>query len=359
MEKSDIPVAFVFMRTKVRNVFLFYIKEHFKMKKMTKKIMALMIACVMLAAVCIGCGAKAEEENGFVTRVGSLKGPTTMGLANMISEEQAKTDSSYSFTMETQADVILGQMVQGELDIALVPANVAAVLYQKTEGGISVIDINTLGVLYLVSGDTSVSAVSDLEGRTIYLTGKGTSPDLVLRYVLAGNGLTTDDVTLEYKSEATEVAAVLAENPDAIGLLPQPFVTAACIQNESLSVIMDMTKEWESCSSDGSSLVTGVTVATKDYIENHPKALKAFMEAQKASAEKAVSDTEGTAEIIASLGIVEKAPVAAKALPACNIVYIDSTDMKTALSGYLNALYGLDPASVGGELPGDDFYYTE
>ena len=333
------------------------------MKKMTKKIMTLLLSCVMMAAVCVGCGAKPEESvsanESFVTRVGSLKGPTTMGLANMISDEQADPDSAYSFTMETQADVISGMIVQGELDIALVPANVAAILYQKTEGGIKVIDINTLGVLYLVSGDSNVSSVSDLEGRTIYLTGKGTSPDLVLQYVLAGNGLTTDDVTLEYKSEATEVAAVLAENPDAIGLLPQPFATAACIQNESLSVVLDMTKEWEACSSDGSSLVTGVTIATNDYIVNHSDELIAFMEAQKESAGKANDDVEGTAEIIASLGIVEKAPVAAKALPACNIVYIDEMEMKMALEGYLNALYELDPSSVGGALPTDDFYYTE
>ena len=325
-------------------------------KNRIKRLIVIAMAAVMTAMILAGCG---EKKESIITRVGSLKGPTTMGLANMISGEQAKEDSLYSFTMETQADALLGLMVQGELDIALVPANVAAILYKKTEGGISVIDINTLGVLYLVSGDDGISSVEDLAGRTIYLTGKGTTPDYVLRYVLNAYGLTEDDVILEYKSEATEVAAVLANDTGAVGLLPQPFATAACVSNESLSVCLDMTKEWDDISSDGSRLVTGVTIATKDFIENHPDELKAFLNAQKASAEKALSDVSGTAEIIVSLGIVEKAPIAEKALPACNIVFIAGDEMKTALSGYLNALYGFDPEAVGGELPGDDFYYFE
>ncbi|MDE7131233.1 MAG: ABC transporter substrate-binding protein, partial [Lachnospiraceae bacterium] len=239
------------------------------------------------------------------------------------------------------------------------------VLYMRTEGNISVIDINTLGVLYMVSGDDTIRDMEDLKGRTVCLTGKGTTPDYVLQYLLTENGLTTEDVKLEYKSEATEVAAMLAENPETIGVLPQPFVTAACAQNENLSVVMDLTEQWDMIqekSEDGqdgmkSQLVTGVTVVRKVFLEENREAVDRFLEEHAASAAYANEHVEETAELVAKAGIIEKAPVAAKAIPACNITYIDGDDMKAALSGYLTVLYEQDAPSVGGGLPGDDFYY--
>ena len=250
-------------------------------------------------------------------------------------------------------------MIKGELDIALLPSNVASVLYQKTNGGVTVIDINTLGVLYMVSGDSSIGSVADLAGKTIYLTGKGTTPDYVLHYILNGNGIDADqDCTLEYRSEATEVAALLAENSDAIGLLPQPFVTAACAQNDALSVIMDMNAEWEKLQGEnGSRLVTGVTVVRNEFLQEHENAVAAFMEEHKASAESMNTDVENGAKLAVASEIIAKEPIALKAIPKCNITYIDGNEMKQALSGYLQVLYEQNPESVGGALPQDDFYY--
>ena len=273
--------------------------------------------------------------------------------------EEGNTANNYTFTMETAADALLPKMIQGELDIALVPANVASVLYNKTEGGITVIDINTLGVLYMVSGDDTLTDINSLKGKTIYLTGKGTSPDYVLHYILTQNGLSEEDVTLEYKSEATEVAAVLANEPESIGLLPQPFVTSACAQNENLKVIFDMTAEWDAVQGEsGSRLVTGVTVVRNEFLQENPAAVNKFMEEHKASAEFANTNVEETAELVAAQGIIEKTPVAQKAIPNCNITYIDGEEMKAALSGYLSVLMEQNPESVGGKLPEDDFYYN-
>lgn len=302
----------------------------------------------------------AEEYTAVDIRVGSLKGPTSMGIVKLMKDaEEGKAANNYTFTMETAADALLSQMIKGEMDIALVPANVASVLYNKTEGGVTVIDINTLGVLYMVSGDESLTDISDLKGRTIYLTGKGTSPDYVLHYVLEQNGLSESDVTLEYKSEATEVAAVLANEPESIGLLPQPFVTAACAQNESLKVIFDMTQEWDNVQGEsGSRLVTGVTVVRNEFLQENPEAVNKFLEEHKASAEYANTNVEETAELVAAQGIIEKAPIAQKAIPKCNITYIDGEEMKAALSGYLNVLMEQNPESVGGKLPAEDFYYS-
>ena len=171
-----------------------------------------------------------ETADGTLVRVASLKGPTSLGLLFLMNKaDKGETANTYEFQMATGADEILPLMVKGDLDIALVPANVASVLYHKTQGGVEVIDINTLGVLYMVSGEDGLTNFTDLKGKTIYLTGKGTTPDYVLQYLLTANGMSADDVILEYKSEATEVASVLAEDPTAIGLLPQPFVTAACM----------------------------------------------------------------------------------------------------------------------------------
>ncbi|MCI8268902.1 MAG: ABC transporter substrate-binding protein [Lachnospiraceae bacterium] len=294
-------------------------------------------------------------------RIGSLKGPTSMGLVWLMEQsKKGAAGNQYEFTMVTAADELLAKVASGELDIALIPANVASVLYNKTQGKIAVIDINTLGVLDIVAADDSIQSIADLKGRTVYMTGKGTTPDYVFRYLMSGNGLSEADLTLEFKSEPTEVAALLKEQPDAIGLLPQPFVTAACAQNESLKIVLDLTEEWEKIQSDSKSrLVTGVTVVRRPFLEENPNAVALFLAEHQASAAFTASNPDAAAELIADLGIIEKAPIAKKSLPYCNITCLTGEEMKDALSGYLQVLYEQDPASVGGKLPEDDFYYYE
>ena len=362
-----------------------------------KKILALILSVLLVAAVFTGCGnttptsadetteATAEKTDAPVTeaptteaptteaptteeptepepvlpetvRIGSLKGPTTMGLVNLMKDaENGAAAVTYEFKMETQADAIASLLVSGDLDIALIPANLAAVLYQKTKGALVVLDINTLGVLYCVTGDESVKSVADLAGREVVMTGQGTTPEYALRYLLDKNGIT--DCTLTFKSEATEVAAVLAADPNQIAVLPQPFVTSAQAQNEALKAAFSLSDAWEEVADDGSKLLTGVTVCRKAFLEEYPDAVEQFLSDHAASTEKANSDLDGTAELIAGYGIIPKAPLAKKALPQCNIVCLTGEEMKTALSGYLNALYEANPASVGGALPEEGFYY--
>lgn len=369
-----------------------------------KKALSLFMACAMTAAALAGCSpsSKNEETKEAVTavettaetaaetkaettaestsapeespsqeasassvtlRVGSLKGPTSMGLVSLMDKaEKGEATGSYEFTMVTDASELAAKIVSGDLDIALVPANMASILYQKTGHGIQVLDINTLGVLYVVSSDDSIQSIADLKGKTVYMTGKGTTPDHALQFLLTANGLTASDVTIEYKSEATEVAAVLKEQPDAIGLLPQPFVTSAMAQNENLKMVLDLTEEWNKVQAQdetAGSLVTGVTVARNALLaeEETAEAIGLFMEEHKSSAEFANTNIEEAAELVAKLGIVPKAPIAQKAIPYCSITYIDGQEMADMLHGYLNVLYEQDPASVGGELPDQSFYY--
>ena len=292
-------------------------------------------------------------------RVGSLKGPTSMGLVYLMDKAQkGETENHYEFTMTGAADELVGKIASGDLDIALIPANVASVLYTKTQKNVTVLDINTLGVLYVVASDDSIASVADLKGKTVYMTGKGTTPEYVMNYLLKENGLAAGDVDLQFKSEATEVASLLKENPKAIGVLPQPFATAACVQNEALKPVVDLTEAWNALNQDsGSMLVTGVTIVRSDFLRENRSPIQMFLEDHRESAQYAVDHVDETAELVAAAGLVEKAPIAKKALPYCNIVCMTGQEMKDALSGYLNVLYEQDAKSVGGQLPGDDFYY--
>lgn len=322
-----------------------------------KGIARLTVLFVLAAAVfaLVSCGgSKTSEGEAADIRVGSLKGPTTMGIVNLMKKaENGETYDGYEFFMATAADEISAKLVAGDLDIALVPANLAGVLYNKTSGGVRVIDINTLGVLYCVTGDGDVSSVKDLAGKTVITTGQGSTPEYAMRTLLEGYGIS--DCELEFKSEATEVAAWLQEDPTRIAVLPQPFVTAAVMQNEELGIAFSLSDEWDGMN-DSSRLITGVTVVRTEFWEAHEDAVRRFVEEHRASTEQAGADVEGTAQLVAEYGIIEKAKVAEKALPACNIVCITADEMKDALSGYLGTLFEQNPQSVGGSVPQDDFY---
>ncbi|MBQ6231496.1 MAG: ABC transporter substrate-binding protein [Eubacterium sp.] len=341
------------------------------MKKLTRLVVCVMVFILMLAVA--GCGKKKDEnkdekteekaeedtevKSDVTVRVGSLKGPTSIGLVDMMAKsDEGTTSGKYTFKIAAQADEITGALVSGDIDIALIPANAASILYNKTEGKVTVIDINTLGVLYCVTGDGSITSVEDLAGHSVISMGQGTTPEYVLRYLLETAGV--KDCEVIFVSEATEAAALLSEDPNMIAILPQPFVTAATKKNDKLSVAFSLTEEWNRLSGVNS-FVTGVTVVRTDFLKEHEDAVKLFMDEHKASAAAATENLDATAEKVAELGIVEKAEIVKLAIPNCNITYVDGADMKTAISDYLTVLYNMAPESVGGKLPGDDFYYSK
>lgn len=315
---------------------------------------------VSSASATAGPTAAPEAEAPVTTfRIAGLKGPTTMGMVKLMSDAEAgETHQDYQVTMYGAADEVVPLLVKGDIDLAAIPANLAANLYNQTEGKVQVAAINTLGVLYVVTTGDDVKSVEDLKGKTVYSTGKGTTPEYVLNYILKENGIDPEkDLTVEYKSEATEVAAALqAADEGAIAVLPQPYVTAAQSQIEGLNVALNLTEEWNKVSTN-SDLVTGVLVASTEFIEQNEAAFEEFLKDYQASIEWVNSNTADAAELVANYGIVAKAPLAQKALPACNITYVDGAEMKTKLSGYLQVLFDQNPKAVGGAMPGDDFYY--
>ena len=291
-------------------------------------------------------------------RVSALKGPTAMGMINFMNDSDSDPASIYDFTVYAAVDEISPLLIKGETDIACVPANLASVIYNKTEGEVEVLAVNTLGVIYIVeNGTETVKSVADLKGKTIYASGKGATPEFALNYILRQNGIDPEnDVNIEWKTEHAECLTAITESEGGIAMLPQPFVTTGMMKNEGIRVALDLTEEWDKLE-NGSSMITGVVVARKEFINAYPDTVTDFMTKYDASVAYVNSDVDGAAALIGKYDIVPEA-VAKKALPACNIVFITGDEMKEKLSGYLQVLYDSLDTSVGGKLPGDDFYYA-
>lgn len=318
-----------------------------------KKILAVMtVLALVLGMVCF---VSAEEKTAI--RLGGLKGPTSMGMVKLLDDaENGLTKNAYEFTMAGSADELTPKILKGELDILAVPANLGAILSKNSGGAVQMLAVNTLGVIYIVEkGGETVRTIEDLRGKTVYATGKGSTPEYALTYLLSQHGLDiSTDVTVEWKSEPTEVVAQMATEEASVAMLPQPFVTVAAGQLENLKIALDLTKEWEALD-NGSQFVTAGLIIRKEFAEANPDAVKTFLEEYAASTTYANEAPAEAAQLIEKYGIV-KAAVAEKAIPYCNIVCIAGEDMKQMVSGYFEVLFAQNPKAVGGELPGDDFY---
>lgn len=317
--------------------------------------MILMLGTILLT----GCGAKKKILAESVTvHVTALKGPTAMGMVDFMdkSEKGEITDNTYQFEIVSAVDEVTPKLVQGKTDIAAVPANLASVLYNNTNADVQVLAINTLGVIYIVESGDTISDISDLKGKTIYASGKGATPEYALNYILTQNNIDPEtEVTIEWKSEHAECLSALMANENAIAMLPQPFVTTAQTKSEKIRVALDLTEEWEKLGVD-SALLTGVVVARKEFVEQNPAAVQAFLEHYEISVNNVNKNIKDAATLIEKYDIVP-APVAVKAVPNCNIVFITGEEMKQKLSGYLKVLSEQNPKAIGGMLPADDFYY--
>ena len=343
-----------------------------------KKLFASLCAAAIMAALLTGCSSGGEEGSPAPSgstppetasqptemNITAMKGPTAMGMVQFMNEADtgALTDNTYNFSIVASADEASAALGKGTADIAAVPANLASALYNNTEGGVKVLAINTLGVLYIVENGDTIQSVSDLAGKTIYASGKGTTPEFALNYILEGNGLDpATDVTIEWKTEQAEcLSALLMSSGNAIAMLPQPFVTTAMSQADHLRVALDLTEEWDKVQADSdtpSALVTGVVVARTEFLEEHPEAVSAFLDHYQDSVDFVVNNTAEAAQLVGQYDIVT-AEVAEKALPECNITFLEGSEMKEKLSGYLSALFEQNPQSVGGALPDDAFYYS-
>lgn len=334
--------------------------------KHIKSIISLLLALTMALSL-TACGTQADTEpqqpddtpapaevNLYV-----LSGPTGIGAMNLWAAADAgETQNTYYITMPGANDEVVAAISNGDADIAAVATNLAATLYNKTSGGVTVLAVNTLGVLSLLGNGQEVATIADLAGKTIYAPGQGANPEYILRYVLNGNGLDPDkDVTIRFVGEGSELLTVWQTDPEAVIMAPQPVATSILMQNENARTLFNMTDEWGRVSGGDSTLMMGCVIVRNEFLQENPGAVALFLQEYAASIEKAQSDVEGTAALCEQYGLIPKAALAQKAIPSCGLTFVTGAEMKSALSGYLQVMLDADPKSVGGAMPGDDFYY--
>lgn len=325
------------------------------MKKAISIILAalMLVSCMALAA-CKNNESAGNNESGdnkeqtTDIRIAALKGPTGMGMVKLMGDDYPH----YNVSIESAPDVLASRFISGDVDIAAAPINLASTLYNKLDGDVVVLAVNTLGVLYVLENGDTVHSVADLNGKKLYATGEGATPEYILNYLLEKNGVTAE---IEYVGEHAALAAKLAAGEAEIGMLPQPNVTAAMLQNTDLRVALNLTEEWNKvCDTQ---LVQGVIIARKAFVEQNKEAVDIFLRDYEASTKFVNENVDEAAKLIAEAEILPKEALAKKAIPTCNITFIAGKDMKTAVSGMLKVLFDANPKSIGGKLPGDDFYY--
>lgn len=321
-----------------------------------KKLLSILLVLAMVLSFA-SCGAKEPVE----ARVYVINGPTGIGAVNMMeSAKQGLTEGKYAFTVITNPTDAVAKISNNEADIAAIATNLASNLYNKTEGKVTVLAVNTLGVLnVLVNAGTEINSAADLKGKTIYTTGKDNNPEYVINYLAAKSGIDIEkDVTINYVAEGTALVPVWETNPNAVIIAPQPVASSILAKYQGSKIAVDLTDVWEQVG-DGSALMQGCVIVRNDFLKENPETVELFLKEYEASIEKCTTDLEGTAALCESYGIVAKAALAKKAIPNCNICFITGSEMKTKLSGYLSVLYAANPKSIGGKLPADDFYYEK
>ena len=334
--------------------------------KSIKSLVSLLLA-LTLALSLNACGTQANTEpeqpddtpapaevNLYV-----LSGPTGIGAMNLWAAADAgETQNTYHITMPGANDEVVAAISNGDAEIAAVATNLAATLYNKTSGGVTVLAVNTLGVLSLLGNGQEIASIADLAGKTIYAPGQGANPEYILRYVLTGNGLDPDkNVTIQFVGEGSELLTVWQTDPEAIIMAPQPVATSILMQNENAVTLFNMTDEWDKVSGGDSTLMMGCVIVRNEFLQENPGAVALFLQEYAASIEKAQSDVEGTAALCEQYCLIPKAALAKAAIPSCGLTFVTGAEMKSALSGYLQVMFDADPKSVGGAMPGDDFYY--
>ena len=304
---------------------------------------------------------KDNNKKEVIARLSALNGPTAMSLVKLMEDaKEEKSANKYSFSeFTTDPASIIAGLTKNDLDLAAIPSNAAATIYNKTKGGIKVLATVNTGVLNIVERGDSVKSLKDLKGKKLYATGQGTVPEYTLKYLLKKEGLDPEkDLTIQWAADTTEALSYINKDKKAIAMLPQPFVTAAMTKLKDLRIALNLNDVWEK-ENEKASIITGVIVARKDFVDANPEFVEEFLKDYKASIQYTKTNPKEAAKLVVKYGILPKEPLAQKALPACNLKYLDGKEMKDTVQAYLSILHRENPKSVGGLLPGDDFYYEK
>lgn len=330
------------------------------MKKIRLLTLILSLVLILPFALSACSGNKQDGEPGKAN-IAVLNGTTGFGIAKLMSDaKDGKTDMEYTITVETDASIIQSALINGDVDIAALPTNAAAALYNKTKGGVKIVAVNTLGVLYLMTNGVEIDSIEDLKGKTVYAPAQ--NPAFIFEAICRANGLEPGkDITIDTGyAQPADLRAALVSGQVGIAVLPEPMVTIAKSANQNLAVSLDLTAEWEKVYGENS-LMQGCIVVRTEWAEAHPDELAQFLKDYEASVNFTVSSPKEASELIVENGIFAgKAPVAENAIPKCNIVYMDSDDnIEECLNKFFSALYAVNPKAVGGKIPDSGIYYKK
>ena len=334
-----------------------------------KKLLSLILAFIMILSIS-ACSSVPEEPEtevpsepetpaepeepvfeGAEINIGMLKGPTGMGAAWLMEQDElGLTLNDYNFTVAGAPDELTGQLIQGGLDIAALPTNAISTLYNKTEGKIVCLGVNTNGVLYILENGETISSIFDLEGKTILASGKGSTAEAVLNYLLTENGI---EAEIYWASEHAEAATLAMTGEYDIVMLPEPFVTNVMTKSENFRVALNLSKEWKLLT--GGVMTMGGIAVRKEFLEQNSEAVAEFVKDYGMSIEFTNENPAEAAAFIEKYEIAAAA-VAEKAIPRCSIVWLSGEQYHTVLKNFLEVLFESNPAFVGGTLPAEDFY---
>ena len=289
--------------------------------------------------------------------VACLQGPTGVGMAKLMEDSaKKKTANNYTFTVTSAPDEITGKFLKGEINIASLPTNVAAKLHAKNADKVTMLAVNTLGVLSILENGESIKSVADLKGKTIYSTGEGSNPEFILKYILKENKIDPEtDVTINFVANNQELNAALISGKATVAMVPEPAATTVLNKKNTLKRVLSINDEWEKVSE--SKLMMGCVVALKSFVEENPKQVEKFLSEYEASVKFAKESIDYASELCEKYEIVTEAAIAKKAIPNCNLTYVLGKDAKNDISGYFEVLFDFDKESIGGALPQDTFYY--
>lgn len=334
------------------------------MKKSRK--LSLLLALIMLISLFAGCSSKeqakdtpaqpeAPKEKTNVTIAG-LKGPTSIGMIKMIDDKALNSDDyNVSYVAESAPDALTGKIISGEIQISSVPANLASVLYNKTGGKIQIMAINTIGNLYIVGSD-GTAKISDLEGKTLGMSAKGSTPDFAMNYILKQNGL-EGKVQLEYELDHATLSQKVIGGDSEVALLPQPFVTQTTMKNQNVKMLIDLNEAWKEATAGKSELYTGCIVVNKEFAENNKEFVQEFLKQYEESVNYVNANAKDASVLVEKNEIMPSATLVEKAIPYCGITFKKAIDNKDSLNAFYQILFDSNPASVGGKMPDDGFYF--
>lgn len=328
-----------------------------------KRIISTILVIVLVLSLS-ACTSKGDVDvtnanESIPIRIAVLKGPTGMGMAKLMEDEDAVTDPNYIFSAYGSPDELVGKILNHEVDIAALPTNLAAVIYNKTQGEVELIAVNTLGVLYLVDSSGTIDDIKDLKGKKISVSGKGTVVEYVFSFLLKNNGIDPNsDLEIDYSLSHEELATAVASGDIEIALLPQPYVTTATMKNSKVKIALDLTKEWEALE-NGSQLTMGCLIVNKEYASNNKKRVNDFLSKYAESVNWVNDNPEKAGALIETHGILGNKTIATNAIPNSSIVYFEGKEAKDMLEGFFKVLFEMNPKALGGALPDDEFYYQK